>query len=1046
MTNLFRLGQQATQNATQAVQDAQENTPPQDVQVAPLSFDAILNSIPCRVTVEQNQNKTDKAPKSEIGPNAEVWKRYVLETDRADKELVEGWNNSLDMLLIFVRSLASVRLTSNVRLMWSQAALFSAISTAFILESTQDLKPDYAEVSAHTLAAILAAVSSGSTANSSDIPTMDQSEFLPSSAAIQVNILWFTSLSLSVAVALIAIVAKDWCYQFMATRTGPALVQGRRRQLRWEGIEQWRMREILNVLPLMMHAALLLFAIGLSLYLWDINPRVALPVVVTTVAVGVFYFVTLLLPLFFRYCPFTTGPMKLILPYWYKIARPTLKLVLQCLGWLVVPFVTLFAVMKRCLKRSPTRRWNLKAEGRKSGLRHWAAQLSFSGCWEESKQVVAGRVKLISDRFMVDRSQLDRQDTPMDATTSSMLGWMIAQCENLDSVDIALQSLTCTKTWLPRVPLQKCGAFEATFMRLSTDLVAWRSIRDSKGPESEKMKESVLLQSQCLSLMSQTEVIKQPDGYLDILHKTRPLGVCRVIDQCWNTDGNYRQASKELGSLSLHLSDQWERDNDWREQLQRQWKLIDMINKKVVDLPVADVTHLVGGTAKSYIYAPDQSPTPLIVLLNTQPYSQDRDLCRMIGIALTMAYIEKHGSHSRDLTTNRVPQESRAMKTYLDLTTTAPTDERGHTCEQLLLYVLLCALPDCLESKESSDMQAVVDIICDQERRILQPSSLRHAYLTLPQDSLITLINLVFPDMDSGTHITPPVITTPSRTSGDVAIEMRDPPPTAALELDKVEPSSTVKMDPNDPSSLKLAKCLLAFARNVSYQYYYQDDSTPWKPAEDTLHSAVDAIIRSNLHIHAYHTIHSQTGDLVPYCMSFLWRFTWALLKKWCRTIGSIELDIPSVLGPLRVSQGDLPVYVDGMGYTESWMEKIRLACEQSPQSVLDSQILDWMINFYIVNSERDHGPSTADASGSEPPKTWLSILQDLQKACEDKVAQSVPNTNQDRQPHETPPAEGANDRSDQTDAGEVARDGEPKDGDRTHAEMQLDRLPPELL
>ncbi|KAF8676993.1 hypothetical protein RHS04_06183 [Rhizoctonia solani] len=256
MTNLFRLGQQATQNTAQAVRDAQENTPPQDVQVAPLLFDVILNSIPCRVTVEHNQNKTDKAPKSDIGPNAEVWKRYVLETDRADKELVEGWNNSLDMLLIFVRSLASVTPTSNVRLMWSQAALFSAISTAFILESTQDLKPDYAEVSAHTLAAILAAVSSGSTANSSDIPTMDQSEFSPTSAAIQVNILWFTSLSLSVAVALIAIVAKDWCYQFMATRTGPALVQGRRRQLRWEGIEQWRMREILNVLPLMMHAAL----------------------------------------------------------------------------------------------------------------------------------------------------------------------------------------------------------------------------------------------------------------------------------------------------------------------------------------------------------------------------------------------------------------------------------------------------------------------------------------------------------------------------------------------------------------------------------------------------------------------------------------------------------------------------------------------------------------------------------------------------------------------------------------------------------------------
>ncbi|KAF8667168.1 hypothetical protein RHS04_09355, partial [Rhizoctonia solani] len=840
-----------------------------------------------------------------------------------------------------------------------------------------------------------------------DIPTMDQSEFSPSSAAIQVNILWFTSLSLSVAVALIAIVAKDWCYQFMATRTGPALVQGRRRQLRWEGIEQWRMREILNVLPLMMHAALLLFAVGLSLYLWDINPRVALPVVVTTVAVGVFYFVTLLLPLFFRYCPFTTGPMKLILPYLYKVAGSTLKLALQCLGWLVVPCVTVFAVMKQCLKRSPTQKSDLKSGGRKSALRRWAAQLSFSGCWDESKHLVAGRVKLISDSFMVDRSQLDCQDTPMDGTTSSMLGWMIAQCESLESIDIALQSLTCTKTWLPRVPLQKCGAFEATFMRLSTDLVAWRSISDSKGHESEKLKESVLVQSQCLSLMSQTEVIKQPDGYEDTLF------------------GLY------------HIGGAW---------LDRQWELVDMIIKKVVDLSAADITHLVDGIAKSYIYAPDQSPTPLIALLDTQPYSQDKDLCRMIGIALTMAYIEKHGTLSRDLTANRASPQSRATKTYLDLTTTAPTDDRWHSCEQLLIYGLFCALHGFLESKESSNVRTVVDIICDQERRILQPSSLRHAYLTLPQDSLITLINLVFPDMDLGTHITPPVITTPSRTSGDVAIEIRNAPPTAALELDKEEPSSTVKMDPSDPSSRKLAKCLLAFARDVSSQYYYQDDSTPWRPAEDTLHSAVDAIIRSDLHIHAYHTIHSQTGDLVPYSMSFLWQFTWTLLCKWRETRGSIELDIPSVLGPLRVSQGDLPEYVDGMGYTESWMEKIRLACEQSPQSVLDSQILYWMIDFYQLGSKRNHGPSTADASGSEPPKTWRSILEDLHKACEDKVAQSVPNNNQDRQPHETPPAEGTNNRLDQTDAGGVAQDDQPKDGDRTQDEMQLDRLPPELL
>ncbi|KAF8751684.1 hypothetical protein RHS01_08220 [Rhizoctonia solani] len=850
------------------------------------------------------------------------------------------------MLLIFVRSLASVTLTSNVRLMWSQAALFSAISTAFILESTQDLKPDYAEVSAHTLAAILAA-----------------SEFSPSSAAIQVNILWFTSLSLSVAVALIAIVAKDWCYQFMATRTGPALIQGRRRQLRWEGIEQWRMREILNVLPLMMHACCFLQ--------WDCRCTCGTSTLGCTTCGGDHRCGGSVLlcdatpTAFLSILPVHDRPMKLILPYWYKVAGSTLKLVLQCLGWLVVPFVTIFAVMKQCLKRSPTQKSNLKSEDRKSGLRHWAAQLSFSGCWDESKQLVAGRVKLTSDRFMVDRSQLDRQDTPMDGTTSSMLGWMIAQCENLDSVDIALQSLTCTKTWLPRVPLQKCGAFEATFMRLSTDLVAWRSIKDSKGPESEKLKESVLMHSQCLSMMSQTEVIKQPDGYLDTL-----CGLYRVIDQCWNTDRNYKQASKELGSLSLHLSDQWERDNDWREQLQRQWKLIDKINKKVVDLSAADITHLVDGIAKSYIYAPHQSPTPLIVLLNIQPYSQDKDLCRMIGVALTMAYIEKHGNHSRDLTANRASPQSRAMKMYLDLTTTPPTDDRWHTCEQLLLFGLTSMLVDCR--------------------------------------SLEMLVNLVFTDMRSDISITPPAITTPSRTSGDAAIEISDAPPTAALELDKQEPSSTVKMDPNDPSSLKLAKCLLAFAQDVSYQYFRQDDSTPWRPAEYTLHSAVDAIIRSNLHIHAYHTIHSQTGDLVPHCMSFLWRFTQALLCKWRRTSGLIELGVPSVLGPLRVLRATYLSMSMGWGILRAGWRRYSWLANRVHRVYWTVE--SWIDCFLPMHSRGTMDPAQQTRPVPSLPRPGRSILEDLQKACKDKVVSRVPNNNQDRQPHETPPAEGAND------------------------------------
>ncbi|KAG9085532.1 hypothetical protein FS749_004352, partial [Ceratobasidium sp. UAMH 11750] len=39
---------------------------------------------------------------AEMAREARVWKTYVRESDKSDKELVDGRNNSLDVLLIFV--------------------------------------------------------------------------------------------------------------------------------------------------------------------------------------------------------------------------------------------------------------------------------------------------------------------------------------------------------------------------------------------------------------------------------------------------------------------------------------------------------------------------------------------------------------------------------------------------------------------------------------------------------------------------------------------------------------------------------------------------------------------------------------------------------------------------------------------------------------------------------------------------------------------------------------------------------------------------------
>ncbi|QRV79797.1 DNA-directed RNA polymerase subunit beta' [Ceratobasidium sp. AG-Ba] len=120
---------------------------------------------------------TEDPPGEEMTKNARVWKTYVREADRWDKEMVDGRN------------------------------------------SLGDLKPDPGERSVDALLAIskkLDVILAGQQNTPSPILDSTSDTFAPSYSAIVVNILWLLSLSLSVAVSLIAMLAKEWCYKFIS--------------------------------------------------------------------------------------------------------------------------------------------------------------------------------------------------------------------------------------------------------------------------------------------------------------------------------------------------------------------------------------------------------------------------------------------------------------------------------------------------------------------------------------------------------------------------------------------------------------------------------------------------------------------------------------------------------------------------------------------------------------------------------------------------------------------------------------------------------------
>ncbi|KAG8793901.1 hypothetical protein FRC12_001203 [Ceratobasidium sp. 428] len=340
---------------------------------------------------------------AELDKDAQVWEVYVDETDRSDRELVKGWNDSLDVLLIF-------------------AALFSAITTALVIESSKRLQPDPAETSAQTLQAmshILIAISNGQPVDISTSSSVSPSRFSPSRSSVLVNALWYLSLTLSVAVSLVAMVAKSWCNVFMCNRSGPRYEQGRRRQRKWNAIETWGMEDVFVYLPTLMHLALLLFAIGLSVYLWDLCISVAVPVLcVTTVFVSL-YVVATILPSVHRDCPYST-----------PLSKPLNKAIL----------LVNLASFLHCLQRAV-----------------WISQQTQQG----------SRDSINSPGH---QATLKPGSTPMDKVTCQMLLWLIRNCEDSQLVDIALQSIAGARPGFPIETLAEADVTKMVVQRLNSGL------------------------------------------------------------------------------------------------------------------------------------------------------------------------------------------------------------------------------------------------------------------------------------------------------------------------------------------------------------------------------------------------------------------------------------------------------------------------------------------------------------------------------------------------------------------------------------------------
>ncbi|KAG7100284.1 hypothetical protein E1B28_002057 [Marasmius oreades] len=208
------------------------------------------------------------------------WEEVMKKLDILDDDLVNGYKDDIDTLLVF-------------------AGLFSAVVTAFTIESYKWLQEDPADTTSmllNTTVMLLTQIVQQNTTNQFPIPSPPPT-FIPSPSVVRINTFWFVSLTLALVDALFGLLCKQWLREHQRqtnTRTpGQALAL---RWLRHRSFEAWHVPTILASLPMLLEMSLFLFFAGLLELLWT---RHAVPFAIALAVVGLaimFYLTTTILP------------------------------------------------------------------------------------------------------------------------------------------------------------------------------------------------------------------------------------------------------------------------------------------------------------------------------------------------------------------------------------------------------------------------------------------------------------------------------------------------------------------------------------------------------------------------------------------------------------------------------------------------------------------------------------------------------------------------------------------------------------------------------
>ncbi|KAJ6560791.1 hypothetical protein DFH09DRAFT_1356915 [Mycena vulgaris] len=180
------------------------------------------------------------------------WTAYKTLADEFDKEFQRKYGDDLDTSLIF-------------------AGLFSAVSSAFIIQIQPELQLD---PNAATQTLLLALVQNITGATPAGIQIAE--ETAPATIIVVAQSLLYFSLMSTLLAALLAVLGKQWLLHYDSVgEKGTLEERGLERHRKFTGLKNWKFDLVMQIFPLLLQLGLLLFAAALSIYLWTINHVIA---------------------------------------------------------------------------------------------------------------------------------------------------------------------------------------------------------------------------------------------------------------------------------------------------------------------------------------------------------------------------------------------------------------------------------------------------------------------------------------------------------------------------------------------------------------------------------------------------------------------------------------------------------------------------------------------------------------------------------------------------------------------------------------------------